>query len=69
MFFEFVDFLNEQMLFEIADQALAYVNDKTSERYLLTLAKIRVYQGRYLEGVGALDKLLTRDPKHYFAWV
>lgn len=57
--FEFIDFLLENMFYDLADTTLGYVNDHNTERYLLTLSKIRVLQGRYLEGVAPLDTLLT----------
>jgi hypothetical protein len=49
----------DNCIFDLADMALTgYVKNTTTEKYLLTMAKIRMLQGRYLESVGALDKLL-----------
>ncbi len=36
---------------------------------MVTLSKVRTFQGRYLEGVAALDKILERDSKNQNAWV
>jgi Flp pilus assembly protein TadD len=52
----------------LADMAIGYVQDHKTERYLLTLAKIRTSQGRYLEAVTSLDSLIAKDPKHLEAW-
>jgi tetratricopeptide (TPR) repeat protein len=57
------------MIYDLADQALNYINDRSTERYLVTLSKVRSFQGRYLEGVAALEKILERDPKNQNAWV
>ena len=40
--FEFIDFLLENMLYDLADTTLGYINDHNTEKYLLTLSKIRV---------------------------
>lgn len=69
LYLEFVDFLLDNMIYDLADQALNYINDRSTERYLVTLSKVRTFQGRYLEGVAALDKILERDPKNQNAWV
>lgn len=69
LYLEFVDFLLENLLFNLADQALKNIKDLTTERYLVTLSKVRTLQGRYLEGVAALDQVLDRDPKNQAAWV
>jgi len=39
------------MLYDLADMTLGYVHNHNTERYLLTLSKIRVLQGRYVEAV------------------
>ncbi len=57
------------MIYDLADQALNYINDRTTDRYLVTLSKVRTYQGRHLEAVDALDQILERDPKNHNAWV
>lgn len=69
LFFEFIDFLLENMIYNLADSALRYVQNHETERYLITLSKIRAYQGRYLEAVEPLDKLLKSEPKHQQAWI
>ena len=46
LYFEFIDFLLDNMLYDLADSCLLYVANHTTERYLLTLAKIRGFQGR-----------------------
>jgi hypothetical protein len=46
LYFEFIDFLLDNMLYDLADSCLLYVATHTTERYLLTLAKIRGFQGR-----------------------
>jgi tetratricopeptide (TPR) repeat protein len=69
LYLDFVDFLLENLVFDLADQALAYVGDRSTERFLVTLSKVRTLQKRYLEGVAALDQILERDPKNQNAWV
>ncbi len=69
MFFEFIDFLLDNMIYDLADITLANVQNHNTERYLITLSKIRSYQGRYLEAVAPLDTLLKQDPKHQAAWI
>lgn len=70
MYFEFIEtYLLENFLYDLADKMLEYVSNRESERYLIVKSKIRRYQGRYLESVQALDKLLKKDPKHQHAWI
>ena len=46
LFFEFIDFLLDNMLYDLADSCLQYVHNHKTERYLLTLAKIKGLQGK-----------------------
>ena len=64
LYLEFIDLLLENMIFDLADSLLQYITNHTTERYLLTLSKIRGYQGRYLDAVQPLDKLLSHSPVH-----
>jgi hypothetical protein len=47
LYFEFIDFLLDNMVYDLADSSLEYINNRKTERYLITLAKIRTLQGRY----------------------
>ena len=69
MYFEFIDILIENVLFDIADSTLQLVQNRTTERYLITLSKIRALQGRYIEAAKPLDSVLKTDPKNYQAWL
>jgi Tfp pilus assembly protein PilF len=69
LYLEFIDILLENCVFNLADSLLQYVTNHTTERYLLTLSKIRSYQMRYLEAIEPLDKLLSQQPNHQQAWV
>lgn len=51
LFFELVEFLLDNMIFDVADFALNYVKEKNSDRYFMTLARIRVMQGNYPDAV------------------
>lgn len=42
LYFEFIDFLLENVLFGLADSCLAYITNRNTERYYFTLSKIRV---------------------------
>lgn len=42
LFFDLIEFLLENVVYDIADFALNYVKDKNSDKYLMTLARIRV---------------------------
>jgi uncharacterized protein HemY len=69
IFFELIEGMLEHNLFIVSDFAMGYIKDMESERYLITMARIRILQQRYIEAVSALDKILARDPKHQKAWI
>ena len=58
LFFDFIDFLIQRTVFGVADMVLEYISDKSSQRYLMACAQIRVLQKRYREATDALEKLL-----------
>lgn len=62
MFFDLIDFLLERNVFGVADLALEYVVDKSSQRYLMAEARTRVLQKRYAEATNSLKKLLAANP-------
>jgi hypothetical protein len=51
LYLEFIDLLLENCVYNLADSLLEYVTNRNTERYLLTLSKIRAYQGLYLQAV------------------
>mmetsp|Transcript_36230 Transcript_36230/g.26878 ORF Transcript_36230/g.26878 Transcript_36230/m.26878 type:complete len:289 (+) Transcript_36230:478-1344(+) len=69
LYLDLADFLLEFNIYGVADLALEYVNDKQTERYLVSLSKIRVLQKRFTEAVEALDILLAKEPKNQKAWI
>mmetsp|Transcript_44413 Transcript_44413/g.43083 ORF Transcript_44413/g.43083 Transcript_44413/m.43083 type:complete len:123 (+) Transcript_44413:970-1338(+) len=42
IYFDLIDFVMEYNIYEIANSAIEYINDKNTERYLITMAKIRI---------------------------
>ena len=56
-------------MYKAADIALNYVQDKHSKKYLITIAKVRTMQGRYLEATAALDEMLPNNKDNLEAWV
>jgi tetratricopeptide (TPR) repeat protein len=58
LYFELIDFLLERTVFGVADMALDFIGDKTTARYLMAKAQIRVLQKEYKEATEALDRLL-----------
>jgi hypothetical protein len=52
------------MIFKVSEDALSYIKDKASIRYLMTSAKIKVFLKSYAEAVVVLDKLLNFDSKN-----
>jgi hypothetical protein len=48
---------------------LSYVNDVHSVQYLLTKARVRTMQGKYLEATAALDEVLPKHPENIDAWI
>ena len=42
LYLEFVDFLLDNMIYDLADQALNYINDRSTERYLVTLRRLEL---------------------------
>lgn len=69
MFFDLIDFLLERTVFKVADMALEYIQDKTSQRYLMVEAKIRILQKRYEDATISLKKLLSANPNDQQAWI
>jgi hypothetical protein len=61
IFFELIDFLLERSVFGVADLALEYIQDKSTQRYLLAEAKVRIFQKRYVEATNSLKKLLANN--------
>lgn len=61
IFFELIDFLLDRSVFGIADLALDYIQDKSTQRYLLAEAKVRIFQKRYVEATNSLKKLLASN--------
>lgn len=47
LFFDFIDFLLQRTVFNVAGQVLEYVQDKSSARYLMAKAQICVLQKNY----------------------
>ena len=43
LYLEFIDLLLDNLVFDLADSLLQYVTNHSTERYLLTLSKIRGY--------------------------
>eukprot|EP00347_Sterkiella_histriomuscorum_P008804 403343688 len=69
LYYDFIDMLLEGWIYDLADSTLTYIKDQSTQRYLMTLAKIRVQQRNYSEGVQSLDKVLAEDPKNQAAWI
>ena len=69
IFFELADFLLKNYLYKAADIALEYIQDRHSNQYLITKAKVRTMQGRYLEATAALDEMLPKNQDNLEAWV
>ena len=69
IFFELIDFLLKNYLYKAADIALEYIQDTHSNQYLITKAKVRTMQGRYLEATAALDEMLPKNQDNLEAWV
>ena len=58
LFFDLIDFLLERTVYGVADMALNFITDKTTARYQMAKAQIRVLQKEYKEATEALDRLL-----------
>ncbi|CDW74115.1 tetratricopeptide repeat protein [Stylonychia lemnae] len=69
LYFEFIEFLLEYWVYDLAEFTLSYIKDNQSERFLMTQAKIRVQQRNFPEAVQSLDKILGNDPKNQAAWI
>ena len=69
LFFDFIDFLLERTVYGVADMALEYITDKTSQRFLMAFAQIRVLQKKYKEATNALSQLLKANPTDQNAYV
>lgn len=64
MFYELIDWLIENCIGDLADFTLDYIKDKSTVRFQMTQAKIRVIQKRYSEAVSCLDGILKNDEKN-----
>ena len=62
LFFDLIDFLIDRNVFNVADMALEYIQDKNSQRFLMAEAKIRILQKRYQDATNSLQKLLAANP-------
>lgn len=69
LYFDLIEYLLEGCIYEVADYALEYIKDKTTEKFLMTQARVRVLQQRFSEAVQSLDKLLAIDQKNQKAWI
>lgn len=69
MFFDLIDFLLERNVFGVADLALEYIVDKSTQRYLMAEARTRILQKRYAEATNSLKKLLAANPNDQQAWI
>lgn len=69
LFFDFIDFLLQRNVFNVAGQVLEYIQDKGSARYLMAKAQICVLQQNYRSATEALDKLLAANPGDQKAWI
>ena len=69
LLFDLIDFLLGRTVFGVADMALNLIQDKTSPKYLMTKAQIRVLQTEYKEATEALDRLLEQNPNDQKAWI
>lgn len=67
--FELIDLLLDNILFKSADMTLEYIQDKHSNQYLLTKARIRIMQKSYDEATIALDELLEKNKDNVEAWI
>jgi hypothetical protein len=47
MFFDLIDFLTDRKVIDVANLALEYIIDKSTPRYLMADAKVRILQKRY----------------------
>ena len=64
IFFELIDLLLENNLFQAADIALEYIQDTHSNQYLTTKARIRIMQGEYPDATTALDEMLAKNQEN-----
>lgn len=69
MFFDLIDFLLDRCVFGVADLALEYIQDKSTQRYLMAEAKVRISQKRYQDATNSLKKLLSNNPNDQQAWI
>jgi tetratricopeptide (TPR) repeat protein len=69
LFFDLIDFLLSRTVFGVADIALEYIQDKSTQRYLMAEARVCVLQTRYAEAASSLDKLLSVNPNEQQAWI
>lgn len=61
MLFELINLLLDNYLYGAADTALNEIKDQHSNQYLLTKAKVRIMQQKYLEATAALDEMLAKN--------
>lgn len=59
----------ENCVGNLADFTLDYIKDKSTFRFSMTQAKIRVIQKRYQDAVSCLDSILKNDEKNQQAWI
>ena len=69
MFFDFIDFLLQRTVYNVAGQVLDFVQDKSSARFLMAKAQISCLQKNYRQATEALDKLLASNKGDQKAWI